>query len=97
MKSETSLEDFIEVLWNTVVKFGEPVLMGTRLDEKARKELLGKMIRLRETEQKTKDDACEDSSTLKKKTDDKMVKVERDKKNKTSTMIKDINFLKARE
>ena len=55
------------------------------------------MIRLRETEQKTKDDACKDSSTLKKKTDDKMVKVERDKKNKTSTMIKDINFLKARE
>ena len=66
MKSETSLEDFIEVLWNTVVKFGEPVLMGTELDEKARSELLGKMIRLRETEQKTKDDACKDSSTLKK-------------------------------
>ena len=33
VKSETSLEDFIEVLWNTVVKFGEPVLMGTGLDE----------------------------------------------------------------
>ena len=31
-----------------------------------------------------------------KKTDDKMVKVERDDKNKTSNMIKDINILKAR-
>ena len=67
MKSETTLEDFKEELWNTVVKFGEPVLMGTGLDEKARKELLGKMIKLRETEQKTKDDACNNSSTLNKK------------------------------
>ena len=33
-KSETTLDNFKEKLWNTVVKFGEPVLMGTRLDEK---------------------------------------------------------------
>ena len=29
VKSETTLDDFKEELWNTVVKFGEPVLMGT--------------------------------------------------------------------
>ena len=64
--TEATLESFKEELWDTVVKFGEPVLMGTGLDEKARKELLDKMIKLRETEQKTKDDECKDSSTLKK-------------------------------
>ena len=57
VKSETTLEDFKDDLWNTMEKFGEHVLMGTRLYEKARKELLGKMIKLREMEQKTKDDA----------------------------------------
>ena len=57
VKSETTLEDFREEFWNTVVKFGEPVLMGTGLDEKARKELVGRMIKLREPKQKTKDDA----------------------------------------
>ena len=57
-KSETTLDNFKEELWNTVVKFGEPVLMGTGLDEKARKELLSKMIKLRETRHKTKDDEC---------------------------------------
>ena len=67
VKSETTLEDFKEELWNTVVKFEEPVLMGTGLDEKERKEQLGRMIKLREPEQKTKDDACKDSSALNKK------------------------------
>ena len=74
-KSETTLDNFEEELWNTVVKFGEPVLMATGLDEKARKELLNKMVKLRETRQKTKDDECKDGSTLKKKTDDKIIKV----------------------
>ena len=97
VKSETALDDFKEELWNTVVNFGELVLMGTGLDEKARKELLGRMISLREPEQKTKADACTDCSTLNKKTDNKVIKVERDDKNKTSKMIKDINILKARE
>ena len=55
------------------------------------------MNKLRETEQKIKDDACKDSSTLNKKTDNKMIKVERDDKNKTSNMIKDIKIHKARE
>ena len=66
MKSETTLDDFKEELWNTVVKFGEPVLMATGLDEKARKELLSKMVKLKETRRKTKDDECKDGSTLKK-------------------------------
>ena len=55
-ETEATLENFKEELWDTVVKFGEPVLMGTGLDGKARKELLDKMIKLRETELKTKDD-----------------------------------------
>ena len=73
-KSETTLDNFKEELWNTVVKFGQPVLMGIGLDEKARKELLSKIVKLRETRQKTKDDECKDGSTLKKKTDDKIFK-----------------------
>ena len=36
-----------------------------------------------ETEPKTKDDECKDSSTLKQKTDDKIIKVERRDKVKT--------------
>ena len=63
--SGTTLDNFKEELWNTVVKFGEPVLMGTGLDEKARKELLSKMVKLREMRQKTKDDECKDGSTRK--------------------------------
>ena len=63
-KNETTLDDFKEELWNTVVKFGEPVLMRTGLDEKTRKELLSKIVKLRETRQKTKDDEYKDSSTL---------------------------------
>ena len=30
--TEATLESFKEELWDTVVKFGEPVLLGTRLD-----------------------------------------------------------------
>ena len=45
----------------------ESVLMGTGLDEKARKELPNKMVKLRETRQKTRDDECKDSSNLKQK------------------------------
>ena len=96
MKSETTLDNFKEELWNTVVKFGEPVLMATGLDEKARKELLSKMVKLRETRRKTKDDECKDCSTLKKKTDDKIIKIEGEDKIKTSKMIKSTNILKAR-
>ena len=95
-KSETTLENFKEELWNTVVKFGELVLMGTGLDEKARKELLSKTVKLRETRQKTKDDECMDGTTLKKKTDDKIIKVKGEDKIKTSNMIKSIKILKAR-
>ena len=88
------MEDFKEELWNTVVKFREPVLRGTGIDEKARKELPEKMISLREPKQKTKADACKDSSILNKKTDDKRV---RDDKKRTSNIIKSIKISKARE
>ena len=95
-ETEDTLDNFEEELSETVVKFGEPVLMGTGLDEKAIKELLDKMIKLRETEQKTKDDECKDSSTLKQKTDDKMIEGVRGVKVKANNMIKDTNILKAR-
>ena len=35
--------------------------------------ILSKMVKLRETRQKTRDGECKDSSTLKQKTDDKMI------------------------
>ena len=54
VKSETTLEDFKEELWSTVVKFGESVLMGNGLDEKAREELLSKMSKLRERSRRPK-------------------------------------------
>ena len=63
-KTGATLDKFKDELWETVVKFGEPVLMGNGLDEKARRGLLSRMIKLRETEPKTKDDECKDSSTL---------------------------------
>ena len=72
-KSEIILDNFKEELWNTVVKFGEPVLMATGLDEKTRKELLSKMVELREAQPTTREDECKDSSTLKQKTVDKIV------------------------
>ena len=95
-KSETTLDNFKEELWNTVVKFGEPVLMATGPDEKERKALLRKMVKLKETRQKTKDDECKDGSTLKKKTDDKIIKIKGEDKIKTSIMIKSTNIFKAR-
>ena len=54
-KSEIILDNFKEELWNTVVKFGELVLIATGLDEKARGELLNKMVELRKAPLKTKD------------------------------------------
>ena len=96
MKSETTLDDFKKELWNTVVKFGEPVLMATGFDEKAREELLSKMVKPKETQRKTKDDECKDGSTLKKRTGDKINKVEGEDKIKTSNMIKSTNILKVR-
>ena len=95
-KSVTALDDFKEELWNTVVKFGEPVLMAAVLDEKARKELLSKMVKLRETRQKTRDDECKDSSTLKRKTDDKIIESIKWGRIKTSKIIKNTNILKVR-
>ena len=44
------VDDFKEELWSTVVKFGEPLLIGTGLDENGRKGLLEKMICLKEVE-----------------------------------------------
>ena len=64
---DTTLDNFKEEVWDTVVKFGEPVLMGTGLEEKARGELLSKMVELRKASRKTREDKCKDSSTPKQK------------------------------
>ena len=94
--SETTLDKFKEELWDTVVRFGEPLLIGTGLDEKARKELLSKLVELRNSRSKTREEKCEDSSTPKQKTVDKIVDdIKRDKVG-TSNMIKSTNILKAR-
>ena len=54
------------------------------------------MVKLRETEPKTKNDESKDSSTLNQKIVDKIIKIEREEKVKTSNIIKDTNILKAR-
>ena len=95
VNSEITLDKFKEELWSTVVKFGEPVLMGTGLDEKARRELLSKMVELRKAPLKTKEDECKDSSTLKQKTVDKIIEDVRGDKVETSNIIKSTNILKA--
>ena len=94
--SETTLDKFKDELWDTVVKFGEPLLMGTGLDEKARKELLSKLVELRKARSRTRDDKCKDSCTLKLKTVVKIVDDVKGDKFGTSNMIKSINILKAR-
>ena len=58
VNSETTLDKFKDELWDTVVKFGDPLLMGTGLDEKARKELLSKLVELRRAQPTTRDDEC---------------------------------------
>ena len=40
-------EEFKEELWDIVVEFGEPILMGTGLDKEAREQLLSKIIHIR--------------------------------------------------
>ena len=52
------------------------------------------MVKLRETRQKTKDDECKAGSTLKKKTDDKIIEIGGEDKIKTSNMIKSTNNLR---
>ena len=96
VNSEITLDDFKEELWDTVVKFGEPVLMGTGLEEKTRGELLSKMVKLRKSPLKTKEDECKDSSTLKQKTVNKIIESVRGDQVETSNIIKSTNILKAR-
>ena len=96
VNGEILLDDFKEELWDTVVKFGEHVLMWTDLEKKARGELLSKMVELRKTSRETKEDECKDSSTLKQKTVNKIIEGVRGDKVETSNIIKSTNILKAR-
>ena len=67
MEDKDKVDDFKEELWSLVVKFGEPVLIGTGLDEKVRNGLPEKLIGLRKQKQDTGANPCKDSSTLNKK------------------------------
>ena len=96
VNGEITLDDFKEELWDTVVKFGELVLMGTGLEEKARRELLSTMVELRKASRKTKEDKCKDSSTLRQKTVNKIIESVRGDKVGTSNINKSTNILKAR-
>ena len=96
VNSEITLDNFKDELWDTVVKFGELVLMGTGLDEKARGELLSKMVELRKAPVKTKEDEYKDSSTLKQKTVNKMIEGVRGDKVETCYIIESTNIPKAR-
>ena len=67
VENKIGVDDFKEEVWSTLVKFGEPVLIATGLDEKGRKGLLEKMIDLRKQKQDAWANQCKDSSTLNKK------------------------------
>ena len=58
VKYKAKVDNFMEELWSTVVKFGEPVLIGTGLDKKVRKGLLKKMVGLRKQKQDTGANPC---------------------------------------
>ena len=96
MNGEITLDDFKEELWDTMVKFGERVLMGTGLEEKARRELLSKMVELRKASRKTKEDECKDSSTLRQKTVNKIIESVREDKVGISNIIKRTKIFKTR-
>ena len=81
VEEKVKLDDFKEELWDTVVGFEEPVLMTIGLDEKARGELLDKMVCLRKEKQIAEAKSCKDSSTPN-KTDNKIFRVEIDEKTK---------------
>ena len=66
VEDKAKVDDFKEELWSTVVKFGEPVLIGNGLDEKVRKGLLEKMIGLGKQKQDTGANPCKESCTLNK-------------------------------
>ena len=58
LEEKVKLDDFKEELWHTVEGFGAPVLMSTGLDEKARGELLDKMICLKKEKQSVEAESC---------------------------------------
>ena len=67
VENKVRIDAFKKELWNTVLKFGEPVLIATGLDKKRRKGLLEKMIGLRKQKQDAVANPCKNSSTLNKK------------------------------
>ena len=97
VEKKVEMDEIKEELWDTVEGFEEPVFMTTGLDEKGRGDLLGKMIRLRETKPSAESISCKDSSTLSEKINIKKVKTKIDIKNKPSIIVKDINIPKTRE
>ena len=58
VERKVDVAEFKEELWDIVVEFGEPFLMGTGLDKEAREELLIKMIHTREPRPSTEPKSC---------------------------------------
>ena len=69
-------------------------MMTTGLDENAREEMLGKMIRFRETKPSAESKSCKDSSTLSGKIKTKKVKTKIYDKIEPNFIIKGINIHK---
>ena len=90
------VDEFKEELWDTVVEFGEPVLMATGLDEKAREDLLSKMYHMHETRANNEPKYCKGSFTLKKKSENKKVKNKIEDKDKPIIIAKDNRIPKTR-
>ena len=74
VERKVKLDGFKEDLWDSVVGFGEAVLIATGIDEKARGELLEK-VRLREQKQSTEPKSCKDNSTTNEKTENKEIRI----------------------
>ena len=91
------VDEFKEELWDTVVEFGEPISLATGQDENAREELPSKMVHMRETRTNIEPKPCKNSSTLKKKNENKKFKTKSDDKDKPNIIAKDINIPKTRE
>ena len=97
LERKIEVDEFKEELWDTVVKFGEPILLPTGQDENAREELPSEMVHMRETRTNIDPKPCKNSSTLKQKNESKKFKTESDDKDKPNSIAKDINIPKTRE
>ena len=97
LERKVEVDEFKEEWRDTVVEFGEPIMMGTGLDKAAREYLLNKVVHIRETRPNAEPKPCKDSSTLKKKKERKEVKAKSRDKDKSIFITEDIFIPKTRE